>query len=205
MKISVKHNVHAVLKGMDDIARKQMPFAVSRALNDTADELVKAETMEIKRKVDRPTPFTMRTWAMLRSNKARLQSVVYAKDIQAEYLSILNTGGTRSPKGKAIPIPQHSSIINQYGNMPNKAIAKRYGNKSKYFSGVPKGGKYSTPGLYQRMGRGGRSAIRLVASWEDKATYHAMLAFDSLADRLVKQRFEQHLRKRIAEAVETAR
>jgi hypothetical protein len=204
MRIDVSSNSKAVLKGMEQHAR-QAPYAISRALNDTADELTKAETTEIKLKVDRPTPFTMRTWAMQRSSKARLMAVVYARDIQAEYLRWQVEGGIRGPKKRAIPIPQHKSIINQYGNITNKGIAKRYSNKKKYFSGVPKGGKYDTPGLYERMGKGGRSKMRLIASWEDKASYSPMLDFNSVANRLVQQRFEVHLRKRIAEAVASAR
>jgi hypothetical protein len=207
MRIDITSNAKAVLKGMEQHAR-QAPYAISRAINDTADELVKAETTEIKRKVDRPTPFTMRTWAMQRSSKARLTAAVYAREIQAAYLLFSEEGGSRTPKNRANVVPE-GVRVNQYGNMPNKAVKKMIADKKRYFSGVPRGWDGARPGIWRRMGTlgsgKGRKALRLEVAYIGDAHYTKRTDFHGVAQRLVQQRFETHLRKRIGEAVASAR
>jgi hypothetical protein len=204
MEISVSSNIKQVTKRMGEM-RKQIPYATSRALNTIAYQLQQELGKEIDKKIDRPTPFTRKSWLYLRSTKAKLTAIVYAKQIQARYLSIQETGGTRTPLRRGIPIPVGQKK-NQYGNIPRTAVARMYNaTNGKYFSGIPKGGRFQTPGIYQRLGKGGRAGIRLMVKWQDTAGYRKRTDFSGVATRVIRQRFEGELKKQIANAIKSAK
>ena len=204
MFISVKSNVKEVTRGMENL-RKQIPFATSKAINAMAYQAQQALGKEIDDKIDRPTPFTRKSWLYKRSTKSKLEAVVYAKDIQSRYLRLQEDGGTRKPNRRAIAVPVKQRR-NKYGNIPRTAISRMYNAGSrKYFSGVPKGGKQSTPGIYQRLGKDGRAQIRLMIKWQPEAQYKKKTDFEGVAARIVKAKFNAELRKQILFAVKTSR
>ena len=200
MKINIRSNIKEVIKGMGDI-KKQIPFAASKAINNTARKLWSEFPEEIERQIVRPVQFTKRAMLYKKATKGNLTATVYAKDIQAEYLSRLEQGGERRPKRKAIPIPVGQKR-NVYGNMPRRAIRGMMSNKAKYFSGVPKG---RTPGIYQRTGRGGRGGLKLMVKWQDSARYGIKTDFYGFARKVVRANFDREMRSAIAHAVRTAR
>ena len=200
MEINIRSNIKEVVKGMSGI-KKQIPFATSKALNRTAYKLWSVFPAEIEKQIDRPIPFTKKAMAYRKSTKRNLTATVYAKAIQEKYLSIQETGGTRTPKGKALPIPI-GQRKNRYGNMPRTALKTMRGNKGKYFSGSPHG---RTPGIYQRTGKGGRGGLKLMVKWQTSASYSAKTDFSGFAERIVRANFDREMRSAIAYAVRTAR
>ena len=62
MNINIEFNgLDAVIKKLDSIAIKQVPFAVVNALNKTARMVQTVERMKMKRLLDRPTPHALKT------------------------------------------------------------------------------------------------------------------------------------------------
>lgn len=69
-----------VIANMDDLAKKQVPFSMSRALNKTAEQ-VKAEMIrQMPSRMDRPTPFTLNALYIHYANKGRLTTEIGYKD-----------------------------------------------------------------------------------------------------------------------------
>jgi hypothetical protein len=70
MKINISHNFHqvrdAILK-----AQKQVPFALSLALNKTAEAGIKDVQQAMRQQFDRPTPYFMRSLRLIRASKAQ--------------------------------------------------------------------------------------------------------------------------------------
>lgn len=81
--------------------RRQVPYAASRALNDTADEAMDAIRTHMQRQFDRPTRWTLNAFRVDRANKAKLSAVIELKDAQKRqhYLRVEARGGIRPMTG----------------------------------------------------------------------------------------------------------
>jgi len=208
MQISVKSNINEVLKGMNDIAKQQAPYAASLAINDICDEIKGGWYKETVGKLDRPTPFTRNAFGVQYSRKTNLVGVVFTKDIQEKYLIFSEEGGSRTPKSVANVIPR-GVRVNEFGNMPNKAVSRMLNDRSRYFSGIPKGWEGATPGVWRRMGTlgksRGRGALRLEVAYVGTAHYGKRTDYQGVADRLVARRFEKNFTARLEKAIATAK
>jgi len=63
---------------IDDLHQRQIPYAASRAINEMAKRIEQSVYAEL-RKLDRPSPYTMRSMAIKRSTKANLTAIVGIK------------------------------------------------------------------------------------------------------------------------------
>lgn len=193
MQISFASNLRQVERDLSDVARRQLPFATSVALNDTALDVQAAVTSDLDDKLDKPTPFTRKAYGVRRSTKQSLEARVYAKPIQARYLSTLEDGGTRTPARRAIVTPQ-SVKLNQYGNLPRGAIKRQLAVPTT-FSGTPKGGKGGS-GIYTR--RAGK--LVKVISYASRATYKPTLGFRNTAAKAAAASFPDRFTRALVRA-----
>ena len=108
----------------------------------------------------------------------RLHSRVFIADLQAEYLHYQILGGTRTPRGRAIPVPTTNAKLNKYGNLPGgqgriKNLLKQKGVFQGTINGVqgiyrrPKRGRRSR-GVYGSLGKTG---LTLLDVYEPKTSY----------------------------------
>lgn len=201
MQISIKSDIKNVLREFQDIKETSIPYAISGAINDTLFELRKVYGNEMKSVFDKPVNFTTMpgAWNVDKANKHALTGTIKLKDVQASYLEWQIDGGHRTPKKRAIPIPQEGgAAIASHGGLKRnwKGILT---DKARYFSGVPKGG--GRPGVYKRLGVGKKSPggkrIRLELAWEDGADYTKRFKFYESsyfhAHRLFVDKFRQRL------------
>lgn len=195
MQLSLRSNVRDVERDLSDAARRQLPFATSVALNDTAKDIQKNETRRLSKRLDRPTPFTKRAYGVRRATKRRLEARVFVKPIQARYLEKQEDGGLVRPKGRALLVP-HKARVNKYGNLPRGAVKRMVANP-KVFSGTPKGGRRG-PGLYERQGRNKR-LVRLI-TYTKSARYRPRLGFKQSARKTAIARFPVHLQRALVKA-----
>jgi hypothetical protein len=195
-------DVSELAERLGHYASRQLPFAMSRALNDTGDAVAKRLNDETLVAFDRPTPFTQRAFAVLkRSDKQTAAVVVGARPIQEEYLRLQVTGGTRIPKGKALLVPRRAEL-NAYGNLPRSALRRLLARKDVFVARRrdPRT-RHLEPGLYQRWD--GR-LIPLIA-FEDQAQYERRFRFEEVAKAEAIARLPDALATRLAEAISTAR
>jgi len=209
------------------IALRQMPYAAALALNDTAQDVQDAERAEIGWVFDRPTPFTENAFAVKRASKETLTASVVAKPIQAAYLGLQVTGGTRRPKKKALVVPVGANL-NAFGNLPRKAVARMLANKDNFIAsqGNPRTA-HLPPGIYKRglagkrkakagggygtKGRNvpsygkGRSTLTQLVAWEPDAQYSPLFPFHQVAAATAMRSFGAHFARRWSEAVASAK
>ncbi len=193
MRMSFASNIRDVERDLSDAARRQLPFATSVALNDTVADVQKNETRRLSKQLDRPTPFTKRAYAIRRASKRRLVATVYARRIQAAYLSKQEDGGVNKPKGRAIVLPQKIRT-NRYGNIAKGGV-KRQLARSDTFSGTPKGAGRG-PGIYKRRG----SKLTKLVSYTSRTRYKPRLGFRKSAERTATIRFPHHFTRALTKA-----
>ena len=217
MQISVKSDVDKALKGMSRLHKKQMPFAAALGLSMTAKKVAKVEQRMMVRKLDRPTPFTIKgvRWQGASKNDfktGRLHSRVYLMPTQAEYLRYQIEGGTRTPKGMVIAVPTSNVKLNRYGNLAGgQGRIKRLLAKKNTFQGTIGG----VAGVWQRPKRGkrsrggsgtiGQSGLKLLVVYESSTQYRPRFDFYRIAQRSVRTNIAKEMDKAIGRALRSAK
>jgi hypothetical protein len=213
LNINVSANIKEVTRQLSRTQKRQIPFATSRALNDTAFSIARKD---LPRFADRiftggAVPFTKRGFKFIKSNKRKgttnyLTAFVFIDKLQGSYMKFQVDGGVRKPKRKAILIPTNKLRVNKYGNITRATRSNIINNKSKYFKGVPKGRFGEVyEGIWERSGD--NQKIRMVAKYKDDARYNKKFPFPTIVEKLVnnrtkgfRARFEQRLREALASA-----
>jgi len=217
MQISVKSDVNKALKSMSRLHKKQVPFAAALGLTMTAKKVAKVEQRMMVRKLDRPTPFTIKGVRWERADKkdfatGRLHSRVYLMPTQAEYLRFQIEGGTRTPRGTAIAVPTSNVKLNRYGNLAGgQGRIKRLLAKKNTFQGTIGG----VAGVWQRSKRGkrsrggsgtiGQSGLKLLVAYESSAQYRPRFDFYGIAERSVRTNVGKEMDKAIGRALRSAK
>ena len=80
IELNVKADVKEVVRMLDSVQRKQVPFATSRALNDTAYDGMQHARKMAKRLLNRPTASTIRGIRYFKSTKKDLRAGVFIDD-----------------------------------------------------------------------------------------------------------------------------
>lgn len=135
MGFNVTSNMDAVMRRFEDVATRQMPFAMSRALNATAQDVRDAEVATMSKVFDRPTPYTLGAFQIRPSTKANLVAVVEQKEQagRRDYLKREALGGPRQSTAlenllrAKLPIagiltailPADNARLDRYGNWSN--------------------------------------------------------------------------------------
>ena len=124
MNLNITTNLDEVRRRLSGL-EKQVNFAASKALNDTAREVRKAIPAGLRRSLDRPTPFTAGEGATFvkPAKRDNLTAEVLFKDRQASYLRYQVEGGVRAPGSRGIKLPGNIQL-NAFGNIPRGTIDK---------------------------------------------------------------------------------
>lgn len=191
---------------MDDAGKRQMPFAMAKALTQTARQTAAAETNHIETIFDKPTPFTKRAVGVTPATKAKLSTRIFVKDVQAKYLLPEATGGRRGFKtfeekfaaggAPQIALPGPGVPLNQYGNI-SKAKIKRiaadietFNSNKRFFKGIPKGGNLPM-GIYARANN--NTHITTLIRFATDAVYKKRFEFSAVANDTITANFEANL------------
>lgn len=156
LNLSIHSNVKQFEKSLSALAYQQLPFAISQAVNELAMLAVTAEQTHLSQVLDKPTPFTTRSVAMLKARKSDPTAIVFIKDIAAAYLEPYQVGGVNKLNSRGLNKPVDQPV-NQYGNLPRNIIKRLYGRKD-VFIGPVKTKAGIVYGVWQRSktARGGR-------------------------------------------------
>jgi len=201
---------------------KQVPFAIKNALNDVAFEARKSIGKSAKTVFDRPTAFIVNGWRVDKATKQNLTAIVKPEAKREPYLRANIKGGQRGVKpyeaafkGAATTSPPSSKFFptnyqrkDSKGNVTRGTLSKIIDSASKgakgrnsYFIGRPTGG--SRPyGVYQRMAKGLRPVF-LAATRQ--MTYSPVYPIQEIGGKVVTRRYESYLKRRLEQAIKTAR
>lgn len=191
-----------------DLFDHNLPFATSVAINQT---IFQAQQI-VRKSMDRyyeggPVPFTRSGILFTKSHKRDLHAMVYVNPNRGEYIANTIYGGVVKPaRGRTRVRPVRMRLTKQ-GNISNKysggagKVAKMLA-KPKYFSGVPRG-KAKTEnnaGVWERMGRGGKQSLRMVAHYKRRWRQRPFFPADKIAERKIQQVIGQEFYKAIVRA-----
>ena len=216
MRISVVANTKQLTKHLNRVQRKQIPFATSKALNDVAFDARSYLQKSLPRRLDRPTKGIISSVQVQKSKKKNLTAIVgFAglgfkstnwSESPAKIMRRHIKGGTRSPEGKAIPVPIVNNLkLNKFGNMPRTKIKTLLAKPDKYFSGQPKG---RDAGIYERTKRTKRKPgkLKMLISWEPRTQYQGgRFPLQKIVELAVKKKYRMRFDAALNNALRSAR
>lgn len=193
MQISMKMEIKQVSRYISRVHKRQIPFAASQALNDSAFKAREKVMQAMSASLDRPTPWTKKGVIYKRSNKNNLTASVSITPERWKYLKYQVEGGSRQPAKKAIPVPV-AMRRNKYGNMAKGGLQNLI-NSPKTFVGQIDG----VGGVWDRK------TGRLLVAFVSEATYEKKLAYHAIVRAAVRKNFKRDFDRRLAAAIRSAR
>lgn len=197
IELSIEFDVGDTQRYLKNV-RKQVPFAISQALNDVAFDARKALRAQAMQKLDRPTKFTLNGFRVTKANKYKLEAVVFVEAKRAGYLIWQIKGGVRQAKNKGTGVPV-GVRLNKHGNIPGRK--KGLVKNQKQFIGVVKG----VHGVWQRSGGKRNPKVKLMTAFEKSVSYKARFPFSKIIAGVVKSKVQSHFNRRMAQALRTAK
>ena len=207
--ISIKADVKAAKKMLRGF-QKQIPFATATALTDTVKAVQRAEQKQMPRKLDRPTPFTIRGIAFEKATKSKLSARVFILPIQARYLRYQIEGGTRRATGRGFGVPTKRARLNKFGNIPGrrKGLVKK---KNQFIGeiggilGVWERGHYNKRGEFTTRGKSRATSVKLIVAFVQSVEYRKRFPFYKIGDGVINSTWRKHFNAAIQYAIRTAR
>lgn len=223
LHLDVRMDVKALQRSLDNFARKQMPFAISQAANNTAKLVQTGERENMMKVLDRPTPFTLNSVAIRRADKRSLTATVYVKDIAAAYLEPFEKGGTHKliGSGRTWLNPKDKALLNKYGNFSAGKLASLKSRPDTFIGAVKTKSGEMVNGLWQRpvirknqkvrgkskVARGSNTTgkLKLLMRFGDAITVKQRLNYRETAAQIVAKHFKAELAKALAAALKSAK
>ncbi len=124
IQINVKFTVKELSKSLNRLEKKMIPKVTSDAINTTIKQVEKELLKQLPKKIDRPTPFTMKSFRIFRSSRFTQKGSIFFNRIQWEYMKFAVVGGL----GKDRPVPVGRKT-NKFGNIPGRRKMVNKGKK----------------------------------------------------------------------------
>lgn len=232
MQLRVKVDLSQLKKGLKDVRQKQIPYATALALTATAGHVGKAWQEEMERKLDRPTPFTVNSVAVIPARKSSPTATVLLKDVAAAYLEPFVDGGKHFLGGKKGLLTPKNVPLNQYGNLTKNKIAQLKAKQNVFVGAVKLKSGQVVNGVWQRGSRGGRrksgygskgsrhvkhneglgltgynnrAPLKLLVRFSDPQAVTQHLDFMGRAEKAILEHFEPEFVKAFAKAMASAK
>jgi hypothetical protein len=213
--LDIKSQLPTAIRWTDAMV-KQLPCAVSQALNSSAFDVRTALGGATRQYFNQPTQFIQKGWRVEKSSKRNLIATVLPEPKREPYLRANITGGARGTKPfEAKYLEQLASNtklvpavikLNAQGNVPLatlKRISTKVGatGRNSVFIGTPTGSNRPF-GVYQR---GARNRLTPLFIAVPQAIYRPIFPINPIGQKVVDRRFGAYLRSSLEKALATAR
>ena len=214
--INVKADIKGLTRTLNDLQKKQIPFATAKALTATAKNIAEAQRKALPSIFDRPTLFTQRSIGVKAARKSNLTAIVFVKDIAAQYLKPFEFGGKHhlpdSKRGGTLMNPK-AVQLNQYGNLPKGMLQRLAGRKDVFVGAVQTKAGQTVSGVWQRpaaaqaRGRGlnRTGSLRLLVRFGDALSVQPRMQWRKRAEAVKNATLKAEFEKALGEALSTAR
>ena len=189
---NVKGDLKPLIKHLSKVQKKQIPFAAANAINATLFDVMKAEKAQMPKKLDRPTPYTMKAFKINKAKKTMLVGDIHVMPERYKYLKYAIEGGTRTGN---IGVPTKHAKLNKFGNIPmrKKGLIK---NKKQFIQTIN-----GVSGVWERSKQG----TKLMVAFENSVTYEKRFPFFKIAEAVARKKFQRNFKKSLARAMGSAR
>lgn len=193
--LTLTHDTHKGIVWLDDIQKKQIPFATSLALNKTGQAINAAMVANSDKKFILRNTWTAKGWQMNASSKRNLSMEVGS--VRA-YMERQEDGGTFAANGKSFALPKavrpDVTKIVRRTKFPSKLLGKKG-----YFI---KRTRYGTAALFKANKD---NSLTMMFALERQIKIKPRLDFDKTSNALAIRRYPVEFDKAFEMALRTAR
>ena len=195
----------------EQVFNRNLAFALHKTINDVAFETMRGLKGEMNRYYRGGAVPGSKSAIQVDKSKSKrdLLALVYVAPDRAEHIMNTIEGGVVKPgAGAKTRIRPVKMRLTRQGNITNKLNPGKEGKiqkmlaKPKFFSGAPKGspmdGKNS--GIWERMGRGGRKGIRMVAHYKKQWRIKGFFPAYNIAEAHIRILFARQFKIQISRA-----
>ena len=195
MKVNIKNNIKQITRGLNKQQKKQIPFATANAINQTLFQTRKVMMKQTEQKLDRPTPFTVKSYLVSKAKKSQLHGILFIKEAAEKYLKYQIEGGVRSP-GKKFGIPTKLAKLNKFGNIPGrkKGLVKKKSQFLQTINGIS--------GVWERTKD---NKLKLIVALKNSANYVPKLPFYDIASNYAASKFNKNFVSQLNRALRSAK
>ncbi|WP_428492149.1 hypothetical protein [Rhodopila sp.] len=123
ISINVTADIKKATAQLNEIAKRQIPFATSQALNSLAFSVQKAERFNIQSTLAHPRPFTANSVQVQKATKATQTATVFIRPEVAKYLEPFEVGGLHVLPGKGATLLNPKNVgLDQYGQLTKNKL-----------------------------------------------------------------------------------
>lgn len=195
VKIDIQSNIKQVKKKLNIFQKKHLPQASADAINEVGVKAVNAMRSQLAKKLDRPTPFTVKgvelKFKAKPSDLSALVMIPTSGNKSRKYLEKQFEGGTQNAKDQMIPVPYDKGVLNQYGNIRGRS--RGLGRRKTEFIGQVKG----IDGVWRRTGGKRNPQLKLIIGFEKVVRYTKRLEFYKTISGVVNKNIDKILNKHI--------
>ncbi len=194
--------IDRLIRGLDEAGQVLVTRAASDALTSTAFDVQRETKKKMGKVFEDPNPFTLSAFNVSKASfkKRPIEAEVFVNSAagrdRTPYLAFQVFGGVRGPGDYAStqigPLLPNAVKLNKFGNFPQgpKRYLGRSSSRRREFVGVPRGHPRAPFGVYKRLGKDGRVALKLLAVFRDKARYaEGKLPFFDISQRVFDEEF----------------
>lgn len=195
--ISVDADLKKAVKGLKRYQRRQIPYAASQALNDTAENVRQALIREWNTSFNvRAKGLARAMWRKKFANKHNLEAAVFDR-LKRFFVMLQAQGGTKSPFSSSnLIIPTRAIKRLASGKISKRRQPRAI--KNAFIADLRGRG----PALWQRQRNG---SLKMLYVLEPRVQIKRAFNMEGRSRRTVRDRFYGHMRRRLIRALETAR
>lgn len=200
--------------------KKQIPFAMARAMTSTVQQIRDAEKLAMQRRLDNPTPFTVNSVRAAAATKNNLIARVFVMDTAAAYLDPFEVGGSHKLNGQALLNPKNIKL-NKFGNLSRNKLAQLKAKPNVFIGDVDgvnavwqrrkplkgrkgkKRQKRSPNGTHRPRAK--QRVPKLLIRFGDALPVQPVLGYMARANTMAKALLPQEIQKALVEAMRTAK
>lgn len=219
--------IEQAISRLTNIEQRQVPFAMSLALNRTAEEIQTAQRGELRSNFTIRRPWVEQGVKIARQNRSTKEklSVSIEIDPSRSFLTKFEAGGTKTPRGRSITVPhgakRNKSDVIQKGERPRSfqfvQAASSLKTRTTIYKGLKRTFMIQRPDgsglILRRMGRRGKGPAHSMRDPRLKVLYiltpsaqlKPSLEFYSTGRRIAGERFMVNMNGFLAHAISTAR
>jgi len=202
LSLNMTSNASAVQKAMQGFS-KQMPFAMSQALNATAFDVRKEivdktypQSFDVRNKRFAGTMFRVE-----KATKKKLRASVFDR-LKKDYMVDQAEGGIKTPRGNSVAIPARAIKRTSSGKIGKAKQPRNLLNNGKAYRTSLRGGQQA---IVQPRGRGKAKRLQVMYLLEPRAVIPKRFPFYDDANRVSRQKFDKNFAKAFKRAKATAR
>lgn len=150
MILSIKSNVNQVIRDLDRLERRQIPFAQAQAVNALAGLVQDGEKKAIKDTFPTATPFTVASVRVKRARKSDPTATVYIGQIIEPVLAPYISGGRHFLGSKRGILNPKAAQVNRFGNLAKNKLATLKGRPDVFVGQIKTKAGETIRGVFQR-------------------------------------------------------